>query len=151
MIVGVFRDFDQPQIKNFRCDRANRWAQIKNPRSFGCKWVVLSQHLACLRTEICAVRKRSIDSLDILITWTLYKLACPLSGMEFCSHDWIHFQTQQPRFYTQKYNDSINKAYTAPSRQSSPDANDSICAINFLMEQHKLGKQTHNSCRKNTD
>jgi len=34
-----------------------------------------------------------IVRLDILITLTLKKLACLLSGAEFCSRDQIHFQT----------------------------------------------------------
>ena len=48
------------------------------------------------------IRKRSIVSLDILITMTLCKLARLLSGTEFCSHERIHFQTQ-PRYMVCKY------------------------------------------------
>ena len=40
------------------------------------------------------IKKRSIPSLDILITLALYKLAHLLSGTEFYSHDQIHFQMQ---------------------------------------------------------
>ena len=40
------------------------------------------------------IRKRSIVSLDILITLTLYKLARLLSGTEFCSWDRTHFHTE---------------------------------------------------------
>ena len=40
------------------------------------------------------IDKRSIASLDILITLTPYKPARPLSGMELCWRDRIHFQTQ---------------------------------------------------------
>jgi len=40
------------------------------------------------------ISNQSIDSLGILITLTLDKLARPLTGTEFCSCDRIHFQTQ---------------------------------------------------------
>jgi len=80
------------------------WKRKGLGRSFE---VVLSQCLGFLRTkELCSlfynndpwsdhrIRKRSIVSLDILITLSLYELARLLSGPEFCSRDHIHFQTQ---------------------------------------------------------
>ena len=41
------------------------------------------------------------DFAAILIPLTLYKLACPLSGAEFCSRYRIRFQTQ-PRYMANK-------------------------------------------------
>ena len=40
------------------------------------------------------ISKLSIDSLDILITLTLYKPVCPLSATEFCLRNGIYFLTQ---------------------------------------------------------
>jgi len=45
------------------------------------------------------ISRRFIDGLNILITMTLYKLACPLSRAEFCFRDQIHSQ-MQPRVHT---------------------------------------------------
>ena len=84
--------------------------------------VFLSQGLACLRTKkwyslFCGLfwnnevtceativlGKRSIVSLDILITLTLYKLPRPLSDPEFCSHERIHFQTSRSTWFVQTH------------------------------------------------
>lgn len=96
------RDFIQMQIKKFRHDHANSQAQLKNARSFRRIRVVPSQCLAYPKTENCAVcfatTDRSIKRpLDRQIALTFYKLACPLSGTDFCSRDRIHLQAQ-PRY-----------------------------------------------------
>jgi len=48
------------------------------------------------------IRKRSIASLDILITLTLYKLERPPSGTEFCLRDRIHFRRRPGTWFVKK-------------------------------------------------
>ena len=45
-------------------------------------------------TKATKMRHSAIDNLDIFRTSTLHKLAQPLSGTEFCSHDQVYFETQ---------------------------------------------------------
>jgi len=64
--------------------------------SFGCTGVVLSllyvSHQRSDSRSDHRISKRSVAILDILITLTVYKLASPLSGVEFCIRDRILFQ-----------------------------------------------------------
>jgi len=88
-LLGVYAWFRSDADKDFKVRSREQLGAVKNPRSFRGIRVVLSQRLACLETENCAVcfattrrpwndhrtSKRSIDSFNISITLTLYNLA----------------------------------------------------------------------------
>jgi len=104
----IFTQFRSDRDKVFYCDHTKKnfkelWALFRAhwscPLSTSCVFYAKNVCNIFLNNEAtCDVTiewvRNLIAGLDFLITLTLFKIACPLSGTEFYSGDWIHFQTQ---------------------------------------------------------
>ena len=108
-------DYGPTQTKTSRHNHTNRSVQLKTQgvsgivsgtselsslevlRVYGQKYSQSVLQHGSNRGSDHRINKLSIDSLDISITLTIYKLAHSLSGMDFCLHDRIQFE-MQPRY-----------------------------------------------------